>query len=535
MIISMLWGACGLTAGFIFFIGYGVWWTQHGSAPKRQPLETRRRHQVSIHETQILKCQISHRRLFPKTHRFIYPYLSVGIPVRSPKSNWLLSVDIEVWWKRGWLQVSANDHLNRGRDGKTLSENIDSYLKAQGLDPASFPHIYLITSARFLNYVFKPASFWYLYTADTQLLHIVAEVNNTFDERRMYLFSAPDDTGKFRQTSTKDFHVSPFNSRKGSYVVTSSSPHYEENISLCTTLRSSKGYPKLVARWWSVEPAMNPSDLSITKSLWLLLGWGWTVPITYLRIVFQAVCLAQVRKLEIWYRPEPRESAVPRQPTTTEAFVATILMRYLMFLLQFAPACELSAPTSQLSSRLLPPRKSAPLEVRILRGGGAVDFVFRIHTPQFYRQLITYGKLSDYLSYAVLNPSEENRTAWSDDAQNLVALIRDLETAANEASAASPPRHSFVPRMVWAMYGYVRRVQHLEGSYPSPGLPAMRRRTCTASREAPISSFPRDRPHACFLDDFVIRRCGFLVQIGYMVATLGLQGRAWIMGVVGGE
>jgi hypothetical protein len=86
---------------------------------------------ISINKTQILKCHLSHHRMFPQKHAFIYPYLSIGVPVRSPSSNWLLSIDEINWWKRGWLYVSAKDHLDRGRYGDTLSTNLDAYLEQQ--------------------------------------------------------------------------------------------------------------------------------------------------------------------------------------------------------------------------------------------------------------------------------------------------------------------------------------------------------------------------------------------------------------------
>lgn len=101
---------------------------------RRLPQQPRaQQHGVSIHESQILRCNISHHRLFPKVHGFTYSYLTVGIPVRSPRSNWLLSVDTAQWWKRGWLHVTAEDHLNRGGEGKSLSEHLDSYLTQQVL------------------------------------------------------------------------------------------------------------------------------------------------------------------------------------------------------------------------------------------------------------------------------------------------------------------------------------------------------------------------------------------------------------------
>lgn len=134
--------------------------------------------------------------------------------------------------------------------------------------------MYLLTSPRFLNYAFSPASFWYLYTADMSLKYVVAEVNNTFDERRMYLFPASGNAGVFRQTLGKDFHVSPFNSRKGAYTLSTLNPADEGEISVAITLRSSKGRPKLVARWWTVTSAIDPKMLPTIQALWLLICWG---------------------------------------------------------------------------------------------------------------------------------------------------------------------------------------------------------------------------------------------------------------------
>ncbi|RYZ78991.1 MAG: DUF1365 family protein, partial [Proteobacteria bacterium] len=34
---------------------------------------------------------------------------------------------------------------------------------------------------------FNPVSFWYIYDGDAQLKYMILEVNNTFDERRLYL------------------------------------------------------------------------------------------------------------------------------------------------------------------------------------------------------------------------------------------------------------------------------------------------------------------------------------------------------------
>ena len=55
--------------------------------------------------------------------------------------------------------------------------------------------MYLVTAPRFLGYAFNPVSFWYLYSEKMNLKAMILEVNNTFDERRLYLL---------RQTSEGD-------------------------------------------------------------------------------------------------------------------------------------------------------------------------------------------------------------------------------------------------------------------------------------------------------------------------------------------
>lgn len=87
-------------------------------------------HGVTIYKTQIIPCKLSHHRRFPRQHGFIYDYLAVGIPVRNPKSNWMLSVDASSWWSRGLLHVTAMDHLHRAlaRSDRTLSKCLDAFL-----------------------------------------------------------------------------------------------------------------------------------------------------------------------------------------------------------------------------------------------------------------------------------------------------------------------------------------------------------------------------------------------------------------------
>ena len=204
----------------------------------------------------------------------------------------------------------------------------------------------------FLGYAFNPVSFWYLYSNEMQLKAMVLEVNNTFDERRMYLLkgtsrpeaeasaiqeatagdetgmkpSEPRYTGRFTDAWVKDFHVSPFNSRKGSYALSAYDPFLlgqsrPSPINNTITLSSSKDHPKLIARIFSTGPAIDPSEMSLWSKLRFIASWWWVGFVTFPRIVREAGKLFFRRKLHVWFRPEVLKDSIGRMETTREKYV----------------------------------------------------------------------------------------------------------------------------------------------------------------------------------------------------------------------
>ena len=77
--------------------------------------------------------------------------------------------------------------------------------------------IWLQTYPRVLGYAFKPVSFWYCHRADGSLAAVLAEVNNTFGERHVYLLHGPGVGWGRELRAHKVFHVSPFCSVEGGY------------------------------------------------------------------------------------------------------------------------------------------------------------------------------------------------------------------------------------------------------------------------------------------------------------------------------
>lgn len=190
---------------------------------------------------------------------------------------------------------------------------------------------------------------------------MIVEVNNTFDERRIYFLKNSDNTStsmpqsegankninengnpneleqsrpenndsthqdpaKFKNTWSKDFHVSPFNSRKGSYALSAHdpfSPHLSGKglVNNTITLSSSKAHPKLIARVFSTQEGIDPLSLDGWGKLSFLVSWWWVGFVTYPRIVREAAKLFFRRKLHVWYRPEVSSESIGRRETNDE-------------------------------------------------------------------------------------------------------------------------------------------------------------------------------------------------------------------------
>lgn len=178
---------------------------------------------------------------------------------------------------------------------------------------------------------------------------MILEVNNTFGERRMYLLDGastaspprtpeserisasegpeselPDAVNpRFTDIWMKDFHVSPFNSRKGSYALKALNPfpyvsYDAPTIDNTITLKSSKDHAKLVARLHSTGKALDPSELGLFGTFRFVLTWWWVGLVTFPRILREATKLFLKRRLHVWFRPEVLTSSVGRLPTVAE-------------------------------------------------------------------------------------------------------------------------------------------------------------------------------------------------------------------------
>ncbi|KAK0376092.1 hypothetical protein CLIM01_06563 [Colletotrichum limetticola] len=457
-------------------------------APTASETETRKWKTTPV-KPLLIPCTTTHRRTFPEKHAFVYSYLVVGIPV-GWKGNYggMVSCDVDEagwlsWFSlaprtagRAWFHVDPADYLERGNGHLGLRGKLDAYLTSQGADPAQYPNAYLVTAARFLGYHFNPVSFWYLYSRDKELTAMVLEVNNTFDERRMYFLttdafpseqrlddgsnglqdgiaaesasqdadaeSAAQKTQQIRMTKTwpKDFHVSPFNSRKGSYALSATDffppppppsgagmagADYKYTLDSTITLSSSKHHPKIVARLFNSAPAIDPATMTPFQKIVFLARWWWVGFVTFPRIVKEAAVLSLRKGLHVWFRPEPLKESIGRKADATESRLEPVFRSYLRHLvaqstaaiaLTYIPAGitttggaggggglteTMLSPAAQKN-----PKRAEHLDLKVL-------------TPVFYTRFVRYAHDLE----AICCEFQDNGTLWISQPEVLPKLI----------------------------------------------------------------------------------------------------------------
>ena len=164
------------------------------------------------HEPRIVLGEVRHSRLKPFEHSFRYRSFYLQLPLRSlgrQAGGWAWGVN-----KTSLLSVHDRDH----GDGRPLLAWALDTLRQAGVHDAD-GEIWLQTFPRMFGYVFKPVSFWFCERADGALRAVIAEVNNTFGDRHVYVLEAKNQCIHNGETlfAKKAFYVSPFFEIRGSY------------------------------------------------------------------------------------------------------------------------------------------------------------------------------------------------------------------------------------------------------------------------------------------------------------------------------
>lgn len=337
---------------------------------------------------------------------------------------------------------------------------------------------------------------------------MILEVNNTFDERRMYFLKdtgtgVPDSLSatnedksnerrttdgssaldplvgekrarsKFVKSWAKDFHVSPFNSRKGSYSLMAEDPlsrleNSNKPVNITITLISSQSHAKLVARVFSTTNSIDPSSLTRWETFKFLASWWWVGFVTFPRIVNEAGKLFFKRKLPVFYRPEVLQASIGRHETSDERAIAYSFRSLLHSLVSRS---DLSVPVL-FESGISTSSSPEPIIPNHLRQSPAPDPIhLKITTPLFYARLARHSHIAELMTSEIRNQDDKTRTLHV--SRNPEAILRLFDhnaspTKSTNASFTKPPdlntptpspltHHPFLHRLRWSLFLFFKK------------------------------------------------------------------------------
>lgn len=225
-----------------------------------------------------------------------------------------------------------------------------------------------------------------------------------------------------KQTWPKDFHVSPFNSRKGAYSLVAHDPllpNMEGRGSINSTINliSSKDHAKLVARIFSDGDAIDPTKMTLLQKSKFLASWWWVGFVTFPRIVREAAALFFKRKLHVWYRPEPLNTNVGRHADKTERQLEPLFRRYLRHLVEEAPE---PLVVQYVPSGIADVSPEIMISVSARKDPSlAQEMELKVLTPVFYSRFVYYAHDFEAM-FCELN---ENNTIWVSEPELLPKLV----------------------------------------------------------------------------------------------------------------
>ena len=250
-------------------------------------------------KSKIFTGTVMHARLAPIRHEFEYQIYWYAFDL-DELHEIEKTVPLFGYNKIRPVSLFDKDYLTSGPG--SIKEKLLAFLDhAQCGD--GITRIELITSARYLNYVFNPVSFYYCYRADGSVRCTVAEVNNTFHERHLYVLDEERRSEpRFitRYTVPKSFHVSPFNDMEGEYDFHFSSTESFLDIRINILREGDKSF---ISRMWG-----HARPLSTLNLLKVFVQFPLTALMTIPRIYWQAAKLHYMRGMPVISKPHPSSS-----------------------------------------------------------------------------------------------------------------------------------------------------------------------------------------------------------------------------------
>jgi len=247
--------------------------------------------------------EVWHSRLTPVQHHFSYPVYFYGLDLVELPSLPGLS-RLFGYNRRRIAAVHDDDYLDDAPGA--IREKLRRFLDPRGLAD-SLHSVFLVTSARYFNYVFNPVNFYYCRRASGELGCFIAEVNNTFRERHLYILPSPRKTDAGYEAETdKAFHVSPFNDMSGRYHFSISEPAPALDIRVDI---ERNGQPVFLSGIRGTPVPFTAGALRGTLARHPL-----SAALTMPRIIGQAAVLYARKKLKVHPKPPPGSEMTIKSP-----------------------------------------------------------------------------------------------------------------------------------------------------------------------------------------------------------------------------
>ena len=334
--------------------------------------------------------QVMHARLAPARHVFRYPVLFFAFDLDElPRLN-AVAGRLTGYNRRALFSLRDADHFDAGPG--TIREKALRCLRDAGCADGVV-RIDLVTTPRVLGHVFNPVSFYLCCRADGSVRAAIAEVNNTFGERHVYVLPDPVlRDGALRCRAEKAFHVSPFNDRRGEYAF--AFPPALGDVDFRIDLIRD-GAPVLrTAMTGRAEPLSARAVLRALRAR-PLAPW-----LTLLRIHVQAARLYWGRRLAFHPKPPPKSDATM---TTKKPALIDRLCRAAVFRL-----------LARISKGALRVRLPDGTEARFGDAAAGPAAELRVREWRMFRRVALAGDVG----------LGESFTAGEWDADDVVGLIR---------------------------------------------------------------------------------------------------------------
>jgi hypothetical protein len=159
---------------------------------------------------------VMHHRFTPKVHHFEHQIFMCLLDLDELEA---ISKKILPFGYNRANIYSFRDADHEPAGPGSLKNRIIAFMRSNGIDPGPFCRVMLLTLPRVLGYIFNPISIYFCFDEAENPICSIAEVGNTFRERKLYLLG-PDELqagGAFQKILRKHFYVSPFSALELSF------------------------------------------------------------------------------------------------------------------------------------------------------------------------------------------------------------------------------------------------------------------------------------------------------------------------------